>query len=401
MKFALIKERKNPPDRRVVLSPNACQKLVGEYPNAEVIVESSDIRVFKDEEYKELGITVAEDVSDCDVLLGVKEVPIENLIANKSYFFFSHTIKKQPYNRDLLRAMLDKNITFYDHETITNSKGHRLIGFGYYAGVVGAYNAFRAYGLKFGGIELPKADDLKNGIELEKELNNIKVPAIKIVVTGTGKVGAGVREVLEILKIKEVSVNDYLKKEFDEPVYVQLDALDYNTRIDGRQLDKYDFFENPEEYKSTFMRFAKVSDIYIAAHFYGEGAPHIITHRNTKSVNFNIKVIADISCDIDGPVAPTIRPSTIADPVYGYNPETRQEINFKDENAIVVMAVDNLPCELPDNASRGFGSMFMKDVIPAFFNGDKDGVLKRAKVTENGKLTKNFKYLQDYVDGKE
>ncbi len=401
MKFALIKERKNPPDRRVVLSPNACEKLVSKYPNVEVIAESSEIRVFKDDEYLDLGISVTDDVSDCDVLLGVKEVPIENLIANKSYFFFSHTIKKQPYNRDLLRAILDKNITFYDHETITNKKGNRLIGFGYYAGVVGAYNAFRAYGLKFGGMDLPKADDLKNGKELEEELNKIKVPAIKIVVTGMGKVGAGVREILEILKIKEISVSDYLKNEFDEPVYVQLDALDYNTRTDGRHLDKYDFFNNPGEYKSTFMRFAKVSDMFIAAHFYGEGAPNIITHRNTKSVNFNIKVIADISCDIDGPVAPTIRPSTIANPVYGYNPETRQETDFKDKKAIVVMAVDNLPCELPDNASRGFGSMFLKNVIPAFFNDDKDGVLQRAKITENGKLTNNFKYLQDYVDGKE
>lgn len=401
MKFALIKERKNPPDRRVVLSPNACQKLVEDFPNAEVTVETSDIRVFKDNEYEDMGITVAEDVSDCDVFLGVKEVPIENLTANKSYFFFSHTIKKQPYNRDLLKAMLEKNITFYDHETITNSNGRRLIGFGYYAGVVGAYNAFRAYGLKFGGIDLPKANDLKNGIALEKELNGIKVPSMKIVVTGTGKVGTGVRQILEILKIREVSVNDYLKKEFDEPVYVQLDVLDYNKRNDGRQLNKYDFFENPSEYKSNFMRFAKVSDIYIAAHFYGEGAPYIITHRNTKSKNFNIKVIADISCDIDGPVAPTIRPSTIADPVYGYSPETGQEIDFKDEKAIVVMAVDNLPCELPDNASRGFGSMFLKDVVPAFFNEDKDGVLQRAKVTEGGKLTKRYKYLQDYVDGKE
>ncbi len=237
--------------------------------------------------------------------------------------------------------------------------------------------------------------------EIAKELNKIKVPAIKIVVTGTGKVGAGVREILEILKIKEVSVNDYLKKEFNEPVYVQLDVLDYNVRTDGRQLDKNDFFVNPTEYRSTFMRFAKVSDIYIASHFYGEGAPFIITHRNTKSVNFNIKVIGDISCDIDGPIAPTIRHSTIANPVYGYNPDTKQEINFKDEKAIVVMAVDNLPCELPDNASRGFGSMFIKDVIPAFYNDDKDGVLQRAKMTENGKLTQNFKYLQEYVDGKE
>ena len=208
--------------------------------------------------------------------------------------------------------------------------------------------------------------------------------------------------ILKILKIKEVTVNDYLKKEFNEPVYVQLDALDYNERIDGQHLDKFNFFENPTEYKSTFMRFAKVTDYYIAGHFYGDGAPYLYTRDNVKSSDFNIKVVADISCDVDGPVATTLKASTIADPIYGYDPETETEIDYKNDNAITVMAVDNLPCELPKDASEGFGDMFLKHVIPAFFNNDESGVLARAKMTtDNGKLTERYSYLQDYVDGKE
>ena len=401
IKFALIKDRKNPPDRRVVLSPNACKKLLEQFEDASITVESSDIRVFSDQEYKDVGINVSQDVSDCDVMLGVKEVPVEALIANKSYFFFSHTIKKQPYNRDLLRALLEKNITFYDHETIVDKDGLRLIGFGYYAGVVGAYNGIRAFGLKTGSLELPKAGSLKNRIELEAELDKVTLAPIKIVLTGKGRVGVGAKEILDHLKIKEVSVDDYLTKDFEEAVYTNLDVLDYNSRKDGKVIDMFDFFKHPEEYKSTFMRFAKVSDVFIAGHFYGQGSPYIFTRREAKSKDFKIKVVADISCDVDGPVASTLRASTIADPVYGYDPETESEVDYKNESAICVMAVDNLPCELPDNASRGFGSMYLKDVLPAFFNNDKDGILERAKMCENGQLTARFNYLQDYVDGKE
>lgn len=401
MKFAIIKERKNPPDRRVVLSPQACEKIVQEFPKAEILVESSDVRIFEDAKYSNLGFQVLGDVSEADVMIGVKEVPIDALIPNKKYFFFSHTIKKQPYNRKLLKAILDKNIEFYDHETIVNQKGFRIIGFGYYAGVVGAYNGLRTYGLKYDTFSLPKANSLKNRDELELELDKIKLPKMKIVLTGKGKVGSGSKEILDHLKIKEVSVDDYLSKEFEEAVYVQIDVLDYNTRKDGQQLDMFDFFDNPQDYVSTFKRFTKVSDMYIAGHFYGQGAPVFYTKDDMKSPDFNIKVVSDISCDIDGPVASTIRSSTIAEPNYGYNPQTESEVDFKDKDAIAVMSVDNLPCELPDNASRGFGEMFFDHVIPAFFNNDKDGVLERAKMTENGELTDRFKYLQDYVDGNE
>jgi alanine dehydrogenase len=401
MKFAIIKERKNPPDRRVVLSPQACQKIVQDFPQAEIVVESSDVRVFKDSEYSDLGFEVTDDVSDADAMIGVKEVPVEALIPNKKYFFFSHTIKKQPYNRKLLQAILKKNIELYDHETIVNKEGFRIIGFGYYAGVVGAYNGIRTLGLKLGEFDLPKAESFKNRDELEAYTEGVNIPKVKIVLTGKGRVGTGAKEILDHLKIKEVSVDDFLNKEFDEAVYVQIDVLDYNKRKDGQQLDMFDFFDNPQDYDSTFLRFSKVSDMYIAGHFHGTGAPVFYTKENIKSPEFKIKVVADISCDVNGPVASTIRSSTIEDPIYGYDKQSEREVNYMDKEAIAVMAVDNLPCELPDNSSRGFGKMFYDHVIPAFFNNDKDGVLARAKMTEKGKLTERFSYLQNYVDGKE
>lgn len=401
MKFGIIKERKNPPDKRVVFSPSKLVAFRKEFPKAEIAVECSEIRVFSDADYNDVGITLTNDLSDRDVLIGVKEVPIESLIPNKKYFFFSHTIKKQPYNRALLQAILEKNIELYDHETIVNEKGFRLIGFGYYAGVVGAYNGFRTIGLTTEAFSLPKAGTLKSKKDLKTHLKEIRLPNLKIVLTGSGKVAKGAKEMLDAMAIKEVGVESYLNETFTEPVYCSIDVLDYNKRKDGRVLDVFDFYNNASEYESDFMRFAKVSDLFIAGHFYGDGAPSFFTREEAKMTDFNIKYVADISCDVNGPVASTIRSSTIADPIYGYDPETEQEVDFKNPKAIVVMAVDNLPCELPKDASEGFGDMFLQHVIPAFYNTDKDGILARAKMTENGKLTERFSYLQDYVDGKE
>ena len=397
IKFALIKERKTPPDRRVVFSPEKLKEAVKKFPEASFKVESSDIRIFSDREYRDAGFEVSEDVTDCDVMLGVKEVPIPALIPNKKYFFFSHTIKKQPYNRDLLREILQKKIELYDHEVIVNESGHRLIGFGRYAGLVGAYNGFRMLGLKKDIFELPKAENLPDLNAMLAELDTISLPPLKIVLTGSGKVAHGAKEILDHLNIKQVGVEEYLKESFQEPVYCHIDVLDYNKRKDGKEASVQDFYDHPENYEANFLRFAKASDFFIAGHFYGQGAPVFFTAEDIKSPAFKIKYIADISCDINGPVATTIRPSTIVEPYYGYSPETGGEVDFWEKSAIAVLAVDNLPCELPKDASEGFGQMFMENVLPAFFNGDKDGILERARMTKEGRLTERFKYLEDYI----
>ena len=400
MKFGIVKERKSPPDRRVVFTPEELVRLQAQFPMAEVKVESSDIRIFSDEEYTNLGITVTSDLTDCDVLFGVKEIPVDALIPNKKYFFFSHTIKKQTYNRKLLQAILDKNIELYDHETIVDATNKRLIGFGRYAGIVGAYNGFRGFGMKYDLFNLPKAETLKNQADLLARLKRQTLPNIKIVVTGYGKVGMGIKEMIDGMKIKEVNVEDFLTKNFSSPVYTQIDVLDYNKRLDDKILDKKDFYQNPENYTSDFERFSKVADVFIAGHFHGNGAPDILTNTMLNAPDCKIKVVADVSCDVDGPIACTLKASTIADPFFGYLPFEHKEVPYTHPGSILVMSVDNLPCELPNDASEGFGEMFMKHVIPAFFNDDEDGILHRAKITENGKLTPRFAYLQEYVDGK-
>lgn len=400
MKFGIIRERKNPPDRRVVFSPDALVTFRETFPDAQIKVESSPIRIFSDKEYADKGFEVTEDVSDCDVLIGVKEVPVEALIPGKKYFFFSHTIKKQPHNQKLIKAILDKKIDLYDHETIVKPDNTRLIGFGRYAGIVGAYNGIRAFGLKFELFELPKAETLRGMDEMIQRLKRITLPPIKIVLTGHGKVGQGAKHILDAMKIKQVSPEDFLAKKFSDIVYTQIDVMDYNKRTDGQDLGKADFYAHPEAYESDFERFAKVADIFMAGHFYANGAPVILTREMLRKPDNAIKVVADISCDVAGPIESTIRSSTIAEPLYGYYPAEHKEVEFYHPAAIAVMAVDNLPCELPKDASEGFGEMFLEHVIPAFFNGDKDGLLKRAKITENGQLTERFSYLQDYADGK-
>ena len=398
--FAILKERKNPPDRRVVFSPEKLKEAAALFPQARFIVESSDIRVFKDSAYGDAGFEVLEDISDADVMLGVKEVPVDALIPNKKYFYFSHTIKMQPYNRKLLVAMLEKNIEMYDHETIVKQNGARLIGFGRYAGLVGAYNGFRALGIRDGLFNLPKVEGLEDLDAVKAELDKITLPAIKILLTGTGKVAMGAKEILDHLKIKQVSDALYLTSQFTEPVYCMADVMEYSKRKDGKVGDKYAFYKDPTPYESNFMPYAAESDFFIAGHFYGNDAPYLFTRDDAKNSNFRINLIADISCDIDGPVAATIKASTIADPFYGYDPQNETEVAMNAPGAITMMAVDNLPCELPKDASEGFGDMFLENVLPAFFDGDKLEILHRARITtKEGILTDRFMYLKDYVKG--
>jgi len=251
--------------------------------------------------------------------------------------------------------------------------------------------------------EIPRAIDLKDKAELIRVLKEIKdkIPPIKIVLTGKGRVGNGAKEILDAMGLKEVSPTDFLTKSFDEPVYTQIDVDSYNKHKEGKAFDFQEFFTKPENFVGDFEKFTKVADVYIAGHFYGQGAPYIFTKEMAQAPDNKIKLVGDISCDINGPVVSTIKASTIADPVFGYDPKTGKETDFYNKEAIGVMSVDNLPNEIARDASEGFGSMFVKHIIPAFFNGDKDGILQRAKMTENGKLTERFKYLQDYVDGKE
>ncbi|HUH26515.1 MAG TPA: hypothetical protein VLY87_07795, partial [Flavobacterium sp.] len=289
------------------------------------------------------------------------------------------------------------NIRLIDHETLIDTNGHRLIGFGRYAGIVGAYNTFRAFGIKYELFNLKKAEELKHKEDLIERLQKPYLPPIKVVLTGMGKVGMGAKEILDGMKMKQVTVDQFLTKEFDEPVYVQIDVQDYYRRKDGAESSREDFKHHPELYESDFEKFSKVADILIAGHFYKSGSPKILTKEMLNDAYNTIKVVGDVSCDINGPIDSTLRVSTIADPLYGYYPRENKEVSIDHPAAVVVMAVDNLPCELPKDASEGFGKVFLESIIPSFFNNDKDGILERATICENGKLKERFAYLEDYV----
>ena len=398
LKIGIIREGKVPPDFRVPLAPSQCAFIKENYPHVDFIVQPSPIRCFDDNQYIEKGILVQEDLSDCDLIMGVKEVPVDALIPHKKFMFFSHTIKKQTYNRRLLQEILEKKIQLIDYEVLKNKVGKRLIGFGRYAGIVGCYNGFRAFGLKNNLYSIKKASECHDRVELEEELKKVVLPAnTKVVVTGFGRVGFGAREILHLLPIMEVAPEEY-SNEFNQAVFTHLEVGDYFARKDGQEFDKKDFYTNPEQYKSVFPSFSDQSDMYIACHFWSNKSPNILENDDLVKENVRLSVVADISCDIAGPIATTLRPSTIKDPIYGYNPKLQSEVDFMDKDAIAVMAVDNLPCELPKDASEDFGNDFIQFVLPHFFNGDPDRVIERGSETNlEGELMPGFTYLEDYV----
>ena len=396
MKIGILREEKVPVDRRVPFSPSQCKRIEDNFPNLQIYVQSSNIRCFSDQEYIDHGITVLDNLESCDVLFGIKEVPKDKLISNKTYFFFSHTIKEQEYNRDLLKKMIELNITMVDYEVLKYENGSRILGFGRYAGIIGAYNGLLTYGLKNELYSLKPANKCLNRIEMDSELSKVNLSNEKILVTGKGRVGAGILETIKKLNIIEVGIDDYINNSFDYPVYLNIDVLDYNERIDGRQSDFSDFINNSSNYKSTFMKYANVTDIFFAGHFYGSGAPYLFTRNDVKSDDFNISVVADISCDIDGPVATTIKSSTINDPIYGYNPQTESEDDFKSNDVVAVMAVDNLPCELPKDSSEDFGENLIKHIIPIISKDNK--IIRGATICQNGDLSEEFEYLRNYIN---
>ena len=399
LSIGLIREGKTPPDKRVPLTPKKCVEAQADFPGLQIVVQSSPIRSYADQEYRDLGLEVRDDLSACDVLMGVKEVPADQLIPGKTYLFFSHTVKKQPANRKLLQAALEKNITLIDYELLTNEQGERIVAFGRYAGIVGAYNGLLTYGRKHGLYHLKPAHECVDMDDMQEEFFKVKkLPNIKMAVTGSGRVAQGALEVLDRMGIRRVSVYDYLYLNFNEPVYTQLRSSDYNRRRDGRVWDTPDFHQHPEAYESTFGNFLPVTDLLIACAYWHPAAPLLFTEADTQRPDFRINTIADVTCDVDGSVPTTKRSSTIAEPAFDYHPATGAlEPAYSRPENITVMAVDNLPCELPRNASRDFGRQLIDKVLPHLLGDDAGGVIARATIAKGGVLMERYQYLSDYV----
>jgi alanine dehydrogenase len=402
MKIGIIREGKVPPDSRVPLTPAQCAKISKTHPDVELKVQPSPNRCFPDSNYRDHDIMMDENLSDCDVLMGVKEVPIEQLIPNITYFFFSHTIKKQAYNRNLLRAVLQKNIRLIDYEVLTDEKGKRLIAFGKFAGMVGAHNGVYTYGKRTGLFDLKRMKDCLDYAEAKAIYKKMQWPPMRIVLTGTGRVGMGAALVLKDMGIRQVSPEAYLQETFDEAVFTQLQCQHYAARIDGQPFHKKDFYKHPEKYKSIFSPYTAKSDIMINGIYWDNEAPSFFTIEEMQEDQFVIQVIADVTCDI-APVSSipsTLKASTIANPVFGFDPQAGEETKPFQEDTIDMMTIDNLPNELPRDASRAFGEQFIKHILPEL-KQPESAIIRRATVAQNGELGPEFAYLEDYLLGNE
>ncbi len=398
MKIGIVKETKSPPDKRVPLIPEQVSALKKKFKEIEIVVQSSSIRGYTDIEYVKYGIPVVADISDCDILIGIKEVDIESLVGHKTYLFFSHTAKKQPHNKKLLQKILKKGITLIDYEYLTNADQVRLVAFGHWAGIVGAYNGLIAFGKHYNLFSLKPAYKCFDMNELKAELQKVKLPPIKILITGGGRVASGAKKILDMVGIKKILPEDYINKEYRKPVYAQIEPQHYVKRRDGKSFVFNHFIKFPSAYKSTFSPYTKRTDLFIACHFWDIESPVFITKEEMKADDFKIKVIADISCDINGPIPSTIRASSISHPFYGYNPIKEIETPPFEKNSITVMAVDNLPGELPRDASKDFGDKLSKHIIPLIIEGDNKSILENATICQDGKLTEAFSYLENYVN---
>lgn len=399
MKIGIIREGKTPPDSRVPMTPKQCAYLINE-KKIDIVVQPSPKRCFPDENYLRLNVPMSEDLSDCDILMGVKEVPIDLLIANKTYFFFSHTIKKQSYNRGLLQAIIEKNIHLIDYEVLTNQKGNRLIAFGKFAGMVGAHNSIRTYGTRTGLYTLKRMKDCLDYEEAISVYKKLSLPPMKIVLTGSGRVGKGAAMVLDDMGIRKVSPENFLTNKYDYAVYTQLNCVDYAQRKDGSEFDKKTFYNQPELFESKFSPYYQIADVMINGIYWDNNAPAFFSLEEMKSPDFSIKVIADVTCDIApiSSIPSTIKASTIADPVFGFDPITEKEDLPYQDKVVDMMTIDNLPNELPRDASEAFGNQFIEKILPELLAKDSD-VIDRASVTKNGDLGSHFEYLRDYLNG--
>jgi alanine dehydrogenase len=395
--IGLSKERKNPPDNRVALSPIQCIALQQRYPEVQVVVESSPARCFSDEAYREVGIQVVDSLEHCDVIFNIKEVPSEALIAGKTYFFFSHTIKKQPYNRTMLQSILQKNITLIDYEVLRYETGARVLGFGRYAGVVGTYNGLLVYGKKHGLFTLKPAHESKNYADILTQLLRVDLPNMRIVITGGGRVSQGALDLLRAIQIREVTPNQYLHIEYNEPVFVQLNSPDLYVHPTLKQWDTKHFYQHHGEYISQFKGYAACTDLLVNGIYWTEDLPRLFETEDTQdSEKFKPTVIADISCDVEGSVPITYKATSIKDPVIGWSRRTLSPCEPYTEDSVDVMAVGNLPNELPKDASEEFGEMLLQLVMPEFMS-DKSRLIEEATITQSGNLTAHFQYLSDFV----
>lgn len=400
-RIGLIREGKTPPDTRVALTPKQCVELMKEYPGLQIVVQPSPIRCFSDSEYAAEGIQLQEDLNDCTILLGIKEVPIKDLLPGKTYFFFSHTKKAQPYNKPLMQTLIAKRIRMIDYECLTHADGQRILGFGFFAGLVGAHNGLLTYGKRTGRFSLPPAHEVGSIAGLQAIYDEVVLPPIRIAVTGSGKVASGIVEVMNDFDVDFIEPEDFLAFDYDYPVYTHLKGASLYERKDGKAYHREDFHRNPQDFQCVFKPFLSQTDILMNGIYWDKNVARLFEKEDVQAADYRMNVIADITCDVDGSVPINLGASTIADPVYGVNrfSLTRTDAFINDDNIIDLMAVDNLPNELPRDASLHFGVHIQKYVLKELLKDEVSEILKRATICRDGQLMPDYAYLHDYAFG--
>lgn len=399
VKIGLIKEGKIPADNRVALTPAQCKWIHKNLDSVKIVVQTSTTRCFSDREFLMAGVEVKEDISDCDILFGIKEVPVEELIPGKTFLFFSHTKKQQPRNQKLLHTILEKKITLIDYECLEHEDGQRIIGFGFFAGVVGAHNGMMAYGNRTGQYKLDRVYKQRSFRELIHTYFGLRLPNVKVVVTGSGRVAHGVVEVLNLMGVVELEPDEYLQKEFSYPVYTQLKGADLYEHAVNKSYSREDFHLHPGKYICKFSTYASSSDILMNGIYWEKDVPRLFEKANIQNNNFRIQTIADISDDAGGSVPVNLGDQTMDDPVYGIDKTTFRKTAPYLPGSVDIMAVGNLPNELPRDASRYFGEQLIKHVLPDLVSNGSP-TIEKATIVKKGKLTEHFQYLKNYAEGK-
>ena len=398
--IGIVRESRND-ENRTPLVPEHIKKYKESNPNINFIIQPSNSRCFSDEEYELCGAKINENLNECSIIFGVKEIDPNILINNRTYLFFSHTFKinKQQKNiekhkKDLLLSILNKKITLIDYENIRGKNGTRCLGFGRFAGIVGCYNTLNLLLKVLGKQSLASAYKINDYERLVLNLKNLYFPKTKILVTGDGRVAKGVIELLNQTNIKAVSKKDFLEKKFDQPIFCNLETKDYVTNNSSTNFNLEHFINNPQDYSSSALQYLKETNILISAHYWDPSSPKIFENEDLKVLQ-NLKIVGDITCDINGSVPTTIRSTTIEEPNYWIERYTLKEID-ENNDGIAVMAVDNLPSELPRDSSTEFSEGIIKEVLPFLLKED-DGRILNGTITTDGSFLEKYNYLNDYI----
>ena len=395
LKIGLIREGKIPLDNRVALTPAQCKWLHLNFDDVQVVAQHADNRCYTDAEYERAGVEIKEDMADCNLLLGIKEVPVDMLLTGKTYMFFSHTKKMQPANQKLFKAILDKKITLIDYECLEHDDGTRIIGFGFFAGIVGAHNGMMAYGNRTGAFKLQRVGSVNSFQKLIHTYFGLKLPNIKIAVTGSGRVAHGVLEIMNLMGIHEVEPDEYLENNFTYPAYVHLKGSDLYAHKETGKYNRNDFHANPQQYNCRFTDYVLSTDILINGIYWDKNIARLFEMADIKKENFKIQTIADITDDFNGSIPCNLGDSTIDNPVYGVDKTSFEKTAPYLRNSVDVMAVGNLPNELARDASRYFGEQLIKHVLDDIRLGGSK-LITHATMVDAGKLNEPYLYLKDY-----